>query len=151
MARLLADYLPDLSGDERGRLAALAEGSPGRALMLAEDQGLAISAMVDKVLGQLPDLSPLHAYEIADALARNETGFSTFMDMLRAGVAAAVRETVRGRGDPEQERIVALRPLDAWGEVWQGLTRLQDETERFALEKRQAIVAGLGMLSGKAQ
>ena len=43
---------------------------------------------------------------------------------------------------------MALRPLDAWGELWQGLTRLQDETERFALDKRQAIVAGIGMLSG---
>jgi DNA polymerase-3 subunit delta' len=32
--------------------------------------------------------------------------------------------------------------------VWHALTRLQDETERFSLDKRQAIVAGLGMLSG---
>jgi DNA polymerase-3 subunit delta' len=63
-------------------------------------------------------------------------------------VAAAVRESVRGRADPEQERLVGLRPLDAWGELWQGLTKLQDETERFALDKRQAIVAGIGMLGG---
>jgi hypothetical protein len=35
------------------------------------------------------------------------------------------------------------------GDLWTGLTRLQEETERFALDKRQAIVAGLGMLSGK--
>jgi DNA polymerase-3 subunit delta' len=41
-----------------------------------------------------------------------------------------------------------LRHLDAWGDVWHALTRLQDESERFALDKRQAIVAGLGMLSG---
>jgi DNA polymerase-3 subunit delta' len=70
------------------------------------------------------------------------------MDLVRTGLAAAVREFVRGRADPEQQRIVALRPLDAWGDLWQSLTRLQDETERFALDKRQAIVAGIGMLSG---
>jgi DNA polymerase-3 subunit delta' len=70
------------------------------------------------------------------------------MDLMRAGLAAAVRETVRGRADPDQARLIALRPLDAWGAVWQGLTRLQDETERFSLDKRQAIVAGIGMLSG---
>ena len=70
------------------------------------------------------------------------------MDLLRAGLAAAVRESVRGRADPDQQRVVALRPLAAWGELWQNLTRLQDETERFALDKRQAIVAGIGMLSG---
>jgi len=32
--------------------------------------------------------------------------------------------------------------------VWHGLTRLQDETERFALDKRAALVQGLGLLSG---
>ena len=87
--------------------------------------------------------------DVADMLGRSDTGFSTFMDLLRAGIAAAVRESVRGRADPEQERVVALRPLDAWGEVWQGLTRLQDETERFSLDKRQAIIAGLSLLSEK--
>ncbi len=148
MHRLLADYLPALDPDDRGRLVTLAEGSPGRALMLAEDEGLAIAAMVDKLFDEMPDIPGSRGYEIADALGRGETGFSTFMDLMRAGLAAAVRESVRGRADPDQQRLVALRPLDAWGELWHGLTRLQDETERFALDKRQAIVAGIGMLSG---
>ena len=148
MDRLLAAYLPDRADDERGRLATVAEGSPGRALLLAEDQGLAIAGLVDEVLAALPGLKPQRAYAVADTLARGETAFSNFMDLLRAGIAAAVRETVRGRADQEQARLVALRPLDAWGDVWHALTRLQDETERFNLDKRQAVVAGLGMLSG---
>jgi DNA polymerase-3 subunit delta' len=148
MDRLLAAYLPDLAADERGRLATVAEGSLGRALLLAEDQGLAIAGLVDEVLAALPGLKPQRAYAVADTLARGETAFSNFMDLLRAGIAAAVRETVRGRADQEQARLVALRPLDAWGDVWHALTRLQDETERFNLDKRQAVVAGLGMLSG---
>ena len=45
MDRLLAAYLPDVAADERGRLATVAEGSPGRALLLAEDQGLAIAGL----------------------------------------------------------------------------------------------------------
>jgi len=149
MGELLTAFLPELDADSRGRLTTLAEGSPGRALLLAEEQGLAIAAMVDQVLAALPDLSPSRGYEVADALGRNDTGFSTFMDLLRAGLAAAVRDSVRSQADPEQSRLVALRPLDAWGDVWHALTRLQDETERFALDKRQAIVAGLGMLSGQ--
>ena len=48
-------YLPDLSADERGRLVTLAEGSPGRALLLAEEEGLPIAGLVDKVLAELPD------------------------------------------------------------------------------------------------
>ncbi len=147
MGQLMTQYLPDLNADERGRLVSLAEGSPGRAIMLAEEEGLAIAGMVDKLLAEVPAIPVARGYEIADALGRSETGFSTFMDLMRAGLAAAVRESVRGRADPEQQRLVALRPLDAWGDLWHGLTRLQDETERFALDKRQAIVAGIGMLS----
>ncbi len=148
MRHLLDHYLPELPPIERGRLATLAEGSPGRALVLAEAQGIAVSGLVDGVLAELPGLGPARAYAVADALARDETGFSTFMDLLRAALAAAVRDVVRGRADPEQSRLVALRPLDAWGDGWHALTRLHDETERLALDKRQAILAGLGMLSG---
>ena len=148
MHRLLSEYLPRLDAAERGRLITLAEGSPGRALTLNDDEGLAIAAVVDELLGDLPEVPGSRGHEIADFLARSETGFATFMDLVRAGVAAAVRESVRGRADPEQERLAALRPLAEWGEVWQDLTRLQDETERFNLDKRQAIVAGVGLLSG---
>ncbi|HET6306283.1 MAG TPA: DNA polymerase III subunit delta' [Rhodopila sp.] len=148
MATLLRQYLPNLNDDERGRLVTLAEGSPGRALMLAQDEGLKIALLVDKLLADLPDVSLARGYEIADFLGRSETGFSTFMDLLRAGLASAVRDSVRGHGDPDEERLASLRAPDAWCDIWQGLTRLQDETERFALDKRQAIVAGIGMLTG---
>ncbi|HEY2620797.1 MAG TPA: DNA polymerase III subunit delta' [Acetobacteraceae bacterium] len=148
MEQLLAAYLPSLAADERGRLVTVAEGSPGRALLLAEEEGLAIAGLVDEVLATLPGLKPARAYAVADTLARGETSFSNFFDLLRAGIAAAVRDVVRGRADEAQARLVELRPLDAWGDVWHALTRLQDETERFNLDKRQAVVAGLGMLSG---
>jgi hypothetical protein len=38
------------------------------------------------------------------------------MDVLCAGLAAALREAVRGRADPEQARIAAPRSPDEWGE-----------------------------------
>jgi len=149
MHTLLRQYLPNLTDDERGRLVTLAEGSPGRALMMAEDEGLAISTLVDNLLANMDSLPLSKGYEIADQLGRSDTGFSTFLDLLRAGVSSAVRAVARGQGDPEQERMIEQRPIDAWGDLWHGLTRLQDETERFSLDKRQAIVAGLGMLTGK--
>ena len=149
MEQLMATYLPELAANDRGRLVTIAEGSPGRALMLAEEEGLAIANLVNEVLATLPGLRLQRAYAAADSLTRAETAFSNFMDLLRAGIAGAVRDVVHGRGDEEQSRLVALRPLDAWGDVWHALTRLQDETERFNLDKRQAIVAGLAMLAGK--
>jgi DNA polymerase-3 subunit delta' len=146
MEALLADYLPELDGDSRARLVTLAEGSPGRALVLAAEEGLALSELVDQVLGALPALPAARVHALADTLARGEGGFSTFMDLLRAAISAAVRDVLHGRADPEQERLVSLLSLEAWGETWHALTRLQDETERFSLDKRQAVLAGIGLL-----
>ena len=146
MELLLAGYLPELDADSRSRLITLAEGSPGRALLLAAEEGLALSELVDQVLGALPALPASRAHALADTLARSDGGFSTFMDLLRAAISAALRDVLHGRAEPEQERLISLLSLDAWGETWHALTRLQDETERFSLDKRQAVVAGLDLL-----
>ena len=137
----LADFMNALDG-----INALAEGSPGRALLLAAGEGLALSDLVDQVLTALPALPASRAHALADTLGRPDGGFSTFMDLLRAAISAALRDVLHGRGDLEQERLVSLLSLEAWGETWHALTRLQDETERFSLDKRQAVVAGLGLL-----
>lgn len=149
MAELLSRYLPEQSEDNRDRLITLGEGSIGRALAMADDDGIAIASMVDRMLAELPNVPLSRGYEIADALGRNDTGFHLFTGQLIAGVAALVRDTVTGRADPDQQRLAALLPLEAWGELWQGLLRLQDETERFALDKRQALVSCVGLLTGR--
>lgn len=149
MAEALAAYLPDMDADERIRLADLAEGSPGRALLLAEAEGLSVAKLVDGVLADLPNVPPSRGYAVADALGRSDTGFSTFMDILRAAITAATRASARGRADPDQERIAGLQPLAAWAELWHTLTRLQDETERFALDKRQALVQAISLLPNR--
>ena len=151
MADVLARYLPDTPIEERDRLITLAEGSPGRALLLAEEKGLELAALAAAVLSALPDLTQARAHEVADKLGRSDGAFATFLDLLRATLSAAVRAAARGRADPEQARLAALHPLDAWGDVWHALGRLQDETEWFALDKRHAILAAFAMLADPAQ
>ncbi len=150
LVSLLGAYRPDLAPAAAARIASLAEGSIGRALDLASGGGVGYAEMVDLVLGALPNVNAAQAHAIADKLGRDEDGFATFMDMLRAGLAAAVRDAARGRADPDQTRLLGARPLAAWVDVWHALTRLQDETEGAYLDKRQAIVAGLGLLAGNA-
>jgi DNA polymerase-3 subunit delta' len=149
MTGLLARYLPDTPEAERGRLAAMGEGSIGRALHLAEGGAVAVADMVGRVLDALPTLPAARAHEVADALGRDEVAFSTFMDLLRAAIAAAVRAVARGRADPDQVHLIGARPLAAWVDVWHALTHLQSETEHLHLDKRQAIVAGFGLLAGR--
>lgn len=148
MEALLARYLPDLPAGDRARLATLAEGSPGRALRLASDEGLAMAALVDKVLAGLPAFGAAAAHGVVDHLGRGESGFSTFMELLLGAIASAVRAAARGSANPDQQRLLEFRGLDGWGEVWQALSRLADETERLSLDKRQAVVSGLALLDG---
>ena len=98
MDRCWRAYLPDTPEDERARLAALAEGSPGRALLLAEEEGLAPRRpWSTRCWPRCPRCRPLAAHDVADALGRADAAFSTFMDLLRAALAAAVRA---GRARP---------------------------------------------------
>jgi DNA polymerase-3 subunit delta' len=128
-------------------LAALGEGSIGRALALAAGEGVAYADMVSGVIDKLPELTPAHAQAVADALGRGEDAFGTFMDLLRAALAGAVRDAARGRADPDQTRLLGARPLDAWIDVWHALGRIQGETEDLYLDKRQALVTSFGLLS----
>ncbi len=148
VAGLLDRYRPGTGADERDRLAGLAEGSIGRALALAEGNAGGLAELVSQVLENAGRLTVGRAHEVADTVGRDDAAFATFMDLLRSAVAAAVRDAARGRADPEQARLIGARPLDDWVDVWQGLCRLQDETEAVYLDKRQAIVTGLGLLAG---
>ncbi len=149
---LLGRYASDLAEGDAARLAGISEGSIGRALALAEGGGATQAGLVDQVLGNLDKLDMIRAHAVADALGRDEAAFSTFMDLLSAGLAAAVRDAARGRADPDQARLLGDRPLAAWVDVWHALKRLQDETEGAYLDKRQAVVSGLSMLaSGTAK
>ncbi len=147
MERVLDECLPDVAVADRATLAALAGGAPGRAVMLTEEQGIAIAAAVADVLRAAPNLPVPRAYEVADKLARSDAGFATFMDLLRDAISGVVRDMVRGQADAGQQRLAGLKPLAEWGNLWHALTRLQDDTERFNLDKRHAIVSTLDLLN----
>lgn len=141
MGEALAALLPGVAVAERAALATRAEGSPGQAVALAEEGVLALAALVEDVL-TAPEVTIGRMHEIADKVTRGETGFGTFMGLLQSGIASGVRMAA-GEGGHR----MGARPLVEWGEVWHALHLLQDETERFNLDKRSAVVAGLQMLT----
>ena len=147
MARALTLYLPDMDEQDRASLAALAGGSPGRALALAEEGGLRLAGMVGEVLA-LGSAFPLQrAYQMADSL-REQAPFETFMGLLRIGIERAVLADARGTADPAQAALARLRPASAWSEACAQLRRLLEETEFANLDRRQAVVAGLALVRG---
>ena len=137
--------LPDLDEDTRSALMVLGDGSPGRAVALASEGAVVLSGMVRDVLAT-PSLSVSRMYEVAERVTRTEGGFETFMALLQAGVADAVRGAARSGA-----AALVRRPLAEWGEVWHALGHLQNETERFNLDRRNAVVSGLQLLTKAEQ
>ncbi len=146
MARVLTELMPDATAAERAELAKLADGSPGRAALLAEGRGLALAKLVDEVLGGVPKVSLRRTLDIADKVGGrgSEDNFSIFMTILRDELSAAVRSAARG----VEQRLAAVRPLAEWADLWHALTEIQDETERLNLDKRQALISSITLLNG---
>jgi len=143
---LLARLLPALNATERAALARIAEGSAGRAMMLAEGEGLAIQAKVDAVLAGIAagDRRGWHALADSIAAKRDGSAFATFIALLRQAISGAVRQAARGAAPPPW---LSPRPLAEWSTLWDSLGRLAAETDGLSLDRKQAVLTALGWLS----
>ncbi len=148
MHAVLRETLPALSDEERQVLIELSDGSPGRALALAADDGVALFRLVQDVLSRHDHRPALWSYEVADAVLRRDSGFSTFIGLLSATISTTIRAAVRSRSGSGGDGLPSPRPIEAWAGVCDELARLRDETESLNLDKRQALLAGLSLLSG---
>jgi DNA polymerase-3 subunit delta' len=146
MAEVLRRQRPDMPEGDRARLAVMAEGSPGRALALAEGEGLAVQTLVDEVLAGLAAGDRRRWHGIADAVAakRDGSGFVTFMALLRREISAATRRAARGEASPPW---LPLRSLAEWSTLWDSLGRLAAETDGLSLDRKQAVLTALGWLT----
>ena len=146
MQALLARLLPDAPAVDRAKLAEMAEGSPGRAMQLAEGDGLELQALVEDCLANLkrPDPARFHAVAERCLADRGGSAFVTFMALLRGRIAGALRQAARGEAAPAW---IAAHPLAAWPALWDTLGRLVDETERLNMDRKQAVLTGLSWLS----
>jgi DNA polymerase-3 subunit delta' len=146
-AAVLARQRPDMTGSDRERLAAIAEGSPGQALSLADGEGLALQELLDGVLTGLPGGDRRRWHAVADQVAakRDGSAFVTFMALLRREISAAVRQAARRPGSAPA--WLALHPLAEWTTLWDSLGRLAAETDVLSLDRKQAVLTALGWLS----
>ena len=147
---VLARWMPEMGEGDRAALARLSAGSPGRALALAEGEGLAMAREVEGFLARLPRPDPLELHALADRLAakRDGSAFVTFIALLRDSLAGALRQAGRGQGAPPWlDTSPGGRGLADWAGLWDMLGRLADETETLNLDRKQAVLTGLSRLS----
>ena len=134
----------ELTSGEQAKLAAISDGSPGRAEALAEESGLKLAGMADEVLHASAEISLIRAYQISDSL-RDQAPFETFMGLLHRGVAGAVSAYLRGTADAQQTKLVESKGPYAWAETAQQLAQIAFETEKSNMDRRQALIAGLAL------
>lgn len=146
MDRLLSLWLPDLPRLDRVELIRLAEGSPGRALELAEGEGVELARLADATLQNLP--TGLAAHALADRIAGREAAlaFPAFFTLLLRGLSQAVREAARG--GPVAPWL-GDRPLAAWVEAATAVSKLVQDAERLSLDRRQAVLVAMDTLRGR--
>jgi DNA polymerase III subunit delta' len=145
MERLLSLWLPDLARLDRAELIRLAEGSPGRALELAQGEGVELARLAEATLQNLP--TGLGAHALADRIAGREAAlaFPAFFTLLLRGLSQAVRDAARG--GPVAPWL-GDRPLAAWVEAAEAVSKLVQETERLSLDRRQAVLVAMDSLRG---
>ncbi|MFQ5985003.1 MAG: DNA polymerase III subunit delta' [Alphaproteobacteria bacterium] len=161
VAKLMERYRPDLEAEEVEALARLAEGSPGRALRLAEEGGLALYRELVDLLSGLPDLDVAAMHELADRLGRAdaEAAYRTTMDLLRGWLQRLIRYAAVGEGPRELVegegaltcRLLARPGLDRWWQVWDKIGRLAARADSVNLDRGQVVINAFTALARMAR
>ncbi|MEE8444728.1 MAG: DNA polymerase III subunit delta' [Alphaproteobacteria bacterium] len=147
---ILARHRPVLTDEDRLGLARLAEGSPGRALALAEEGGLELYREMIALFAALPRIDGPELHGFGDRLARSgqEGSFRIVCELMGWWIARMIKAGAQGQGAapvvPEeagfQARLLAAAGLDRWMEVWEKITRLADRTDRLNLDRKQSVL-----------
>jgi DNA polymerase-3 subunit delta' len=151
VARVLAARMPDLDAADRTALAALAEGSPGRALHLAGEGGLDLyREMIGLIDTDRLDIAAVHA--LGDRLNRKnaEGAYRALTGLVLQWLERLVRgAAVAGEAVPEltanegtlRQRLLAVRGLEDWLEVWEKAALRVAEADAANLERKQTVIS----------
>lgn len=157
---LLRRHRPQLAPSEVAALARLAEGSPGRALRLADAGGLGLYGDMVALLDN-PDVAALHglAERVARPAARDAYGvlmelISQWLNRLvrlgATGGEIADNSLIEGEG-AVIERHLARASLEQWIGVWEKIGRLAADVERVNLDRKQVVITAFSALEAAAR
>jgi DNA polymerase-3 subunit delta' len=155
VARVMAWGQSQIDPAVMAELFRLSEGSPGKALRLAEEGGLELYHELLTLLSSLlpgeagrragADTAALHT--LADRVAgkKGEATYRTLADLLSSWICRLIRlgagQTGGGADEsPVMQRFLAAASLDQWLDVWDNQQALFAQTDRLNLDRRQAIL-----------
>jgi DNA polymerase III subunit delta' len=151
VTQLLRRYHPELAQAEVEALAALSDGSIGRALELAEAGGLALYRSVLEMLSQTPRLDFIRLHAFADQLARADAedayrvGGELLLQLLARITVCSLRpqlgaeEIVDGE-DEAMRRLAARANAARWATLRDDIERNFAATDQLNLDRKQAVL-----------
>jgi len=148
----VSKHRPSLTQEEITGLAHLSEGSLGRAIALADEDGMALYDEMMEILEGLPELDTARLHDFGGRLSRaNADGaFHTTAELLRwwlgrlilAGAGAANNRDASAspRDKALMERLYRGPGLDCWLEVWEKVNRLLAKSDGANLDRKQVVL-----------
>jgi DNA polymerase-3 subunit delta' len=144
LMHLLERYRPGIAPADREALAALAPGSVGHAMELAEQGGVALYRQLMNLLGTVPDFDGLALHAFAEKVGRwgNDDGFRAVAELLPATLARAIAEATgaAGQGASMLAQKLRGRGLDRWVEVWEKINQLFALADAVNLDRKQVVL-----------
>lgn len=120
-------------------VAALAEGSVARALMLLGGATLGLQQRMETMLQALPQVDPKALHGLGDALAGTDrVALLTFADTVERWLGRQLAGS-----DPKAD----LPRLARLSEVWEKVTRAVRDTQDYNLERKPLVFSVFGMLA----
>lgn len=159
LRELLEARLPEAEMGERETLAALAEGSIGRAVALADAGGPELFAKLVGFAGSLPDIDLPALHEFAERLARRdaEAAWRTTMWLWArwlARIAAAAARAPSGpggagpvAGEREVARMLTARlGVERLAALWEKTVAQTAQAEGLNLDRKQVVIGAFHQL-----
>jgi DNA polymerase-3 subunit delta' len=147
---LVAQCLPDMPSADRAALAAISDGSIGRALALGAGGGLELDRELQAMLAALPKTDTERLHRFADALARpgQETAWRTATGLLSWRLARAIEAAAHGRAT---ELGPLVRRLDRAVEVWDKVRQLVAQSDGTPHARKQVVLGAFFALERAAR
>lgn len=160
IAVLLQRHRPELDESDRLMLAQLGDGSIGRALELAQTDGLSLYRTLTAVINRLPALDIPALHRLADGVGGSdgEQRFETltallidFLERLIAGAAEGVPRSVMDEEAALLRRLGDPARLDRWVEVWETLRALFGRADAVNLDRKLVLLDAFFTLEAAAR
>ncbi len=155
VADILKNAISGLNQEEISALSALAGGSPGKAISLAENNALAIFSGLVGLFRDFPKVNVADFYKFSEKYEKDELAYNTLKDLYinwlhRLTYIQAVGEMLPPITQEEKEissRIISQSDKDKLLALWEKSNSLFNQSESLYLDKKQIMVNNLLELS----